>query len=85
MEKNPQSYALDEAPDSVAVEPASEAQAQVKQRFFHHDHPLILEPKICNLEPKICNLEPKICNGHLVMPAAWRDDDDDDDDYDYDK
>ena len=70
MEKNPQSYALDEAPDSVAVEPASEAQAQVKQRFFHHDHPLILEPKICN--------------GHLVMPAAWRDDDDDDDDYDYD-
>ncbi|MDT3663605.1 MAG: hypothetical protein ROM54_08855 [Anaerobiospirillum sp.] len=79
MEKNPQSHALDEAPDSVAVEPASEAQAQVKQRFFHHDHPLILEPKICNLEPKICN-------GHLVMPAAWRDDDDDDDyDYDYDK
>ena len=77
MEKNPQSYALDEAPDSVAVEPASEAQAQVKQRFLHHDHPLILEPKICNLEPKICN-------GHLVMPAAWRDDDDDDD-YNYDK
>ena len=77
MENNPPSYALDEAPDSVAVEPASEAQAQVKQRFFHHDHPLILEPKICNLEPKICN-------GHLVMPAAWRDDDDDDD-YDYDK
>ena len=74
MEKNPQSYALDEAPDSVAVEPASEVQAQVKQRFFHHDHPLILEPKICNLEPKICNC-------HLVMPAAWRDDDD----YDYGK
>lgn len=64
MTQNPQMLALDQAPDRVAVEPDSEAQAPGKHRIFHHDHPLIVEAKMRN--------------GHLVLPASWRDDDDDD-------
>lgn len=65
MRQNPQMLAHDQAPDRAAVEPASEAQAPVQHRIFHHDHPLIVEAKIRN--------------GHLVLPASWRDDDDDED------
>ena len=64
MTQNPQTLALDQAPDRAAVEPAA-AQAPGKHRIFHHDHPLIVEAKIRN--------------GHLVLPASWRDDDDDED------